>query len=167
MRYVRPCAEDYSGMRYFKIVELRIVVQIYLEGPRVILRWVGKSMHALQRLFSGCSKSVSAIPPVPLPWKPSCLTHLRGMLTASGTPPAFAARRDIDHGSELVRVQTEGSKLAFGPCQVQPAPTAPPRPARAGGPRGDAICQERPRLTDPRHHVSVKGRPSRSLQTSF
>ena len=96
---------------------------------------------------------------------------LGGMLTASGTPPAFAARRDIDHGSELVRVQTEGSKPAFGPCQVQPAPTAPPRPARAGGPRGDAICQARLRLTDQRrrawsagagHHVSVSGRPSRS-----
>ena len=60
---------------------------------------------------------------------------------------------------------------AFGPCQLQPVPTAPPRPARAGGPRGYAICQARLRLTDQRrrawsagagHHVSVRGRPSRS-----
>ena len=94
---MRACAEDYSGLRYFKIVELRIVVQIYLGGLRVIQRWVGKSMHALQRLLSGCSKSVSAIPPLPLPWKPSCLTHLRGMLTASGTPPCF--RCMAGHGS--------------------------------------------------------------------
>ena len=57
---------------------IRLVRASGLEGPRLVQRWVGKSMHALQRLFSGCSKSVSAIPPVPLPWKPSCLTHPRG-----------------------------------------------------------------------------------------
>ena len=55
---------------------------------------------------------------------------------------------------------------AFGPCQLQPVPTAPPRPDRAGGPRAYAICQAPQRLTDQRrrlwsagacHHVSVSG----------
>ena len=52
---------------------------------------------------------------------------------------------------------------AFGPCQLQPVPTAPPRPDRAGGPRAYAICQARLRLTDQRRRAWSAGALLHSL----